>query len=323
MESDSSIDGRLLSALDAAGVPVALVDESERVVFLSGAAERAWGVDRGAHLGLDAAQVPGLATGQQDGGRHVSASMAPRRFSMIAACAPQGVRTETADLPDEQLLEALGHVNRPIAVFNEWREIVHVNRAFTELLGYAFEEVKGRNPVDFFPSPDFSADKLQAYRDLPWGKEALQAEAQLRCKNGRDLWVRISSTPLGRVGDARLTGYSVDVVFDITEDRQIRQLEYDVLQALASSMSFTALGDFPPTQPTGDGGLCRAPDGLLPGGREHRRVCRHGRYVDRAGVDRMLRRWFGAGMGCDTQRFLASLSGSIAHAGADPLCGCL
>ncbi|MFD2837114.1 PAS domain S-box protein [Azotobacter vinelandii] len=171
------------------------------------------------------------------------------------ALSPEGMPDGVMGRANRQLLMAIDHTDQPMLVFNAQRQIVHVNRAFTESFGYELGEVLGLEPMAVFPSPNVSAEDLARHRSLPWGRERFQTEMLVRRKNGSDFWVRISSSPFDGDEVDELNGYSVDVLADITEERQIRSLEHEVLEALTSSLSFEEVGNC----------LCRCIEAIAPG----------------------------------------------------------
>ncbi|WP_376943725.1 oxygen-sensing cyclic-di-GMP phosphodiesterase DosP [Azorhizophilus paspali] len=272
-----------LAALDRSALVTALIDERNRVVFFSQAAERLWGLGRDEVLGRDAGLVlsPGLSSrgdmpssgpdlpgsGQtlavkcRDGrqiGVFFSRSAIEidgRLFHLLVALSPEGMPDGVMGRTNRQLFMAIDHTDQPMLVFNAQRQIVHVNRAFTESFGYELGEVLGLEPMAVFLSPNVSAEDLVRYRGLPWGRERFQTEMLVRRKNGSDFWVHISSSPFDGDEVDELNGYSVDILADITEEWQIRSLEHEVLEALTSSLSFEEVGNC----------LCRCIEAIAPG----------------------------------------------------------
>lgn len=282
MESGAAgIEGIPLAVLDRSGLATLLLDERDRVVFFSRAAELLWGIRREEVLGQDVGQrlalelrtgggLPRLGLGPLPGpggdlvflrrdGLRVDALFSRATLELDGRSLQLVVVQPHDSVPDEsrhsrQLLMAINCANRPVLVFDAQRRIVHVNPAFEDLCGYTAGEVLGRDPTTFLPSPLMPAEELAQHLALPWGRERFQTELQVRRKNGHDLWIRISSSPF-EGGESELSGYSVDVLQDITEERQIRDLERDVLAALTSNLPFNELGEY----------LCRRIESIAPG----------------------------------------------------------
>ncbi|WP_437883906.1 oxygen-sensing cyclic-di-GMP phosphodiesterase DosP [Pseudomonas sp. LRF_L74] len=153
--------------------------------------------------------------------------------------------------PASLLERALDHAGSPVLVLDAQRRIVHVNQAFSELLGYPAGQVLGHDPGALFPSPSLSDEELARHRALPWGKERFHTEIRARHKAGHDIHVRISTSPF----DDGPCGYSVDVLHDSSAEQCIRDLERDALEALTSDLPFAALGNY----------LCRRIEQIISG----------------------------------------------------------
>ncbi|WP_454918957.1 oxygen-sensing cyclic-di-GMP phosphodiesterase DosP [Xanthobacter sediminis] len=156
---------------------------------------------------------------------------------------------------DAPLLMAITHGGRPVMVLDAERRIMQVNPAFTNILGYAADEALGREPLAFLASPAMPQAELGAHRDHPWGHAHVQSEALIRSSDGRDIWMRVVSSPLSGGASAGRHGWSVDIMTDVTQERQLRDLERDVLEALMSSLPFDELGHY----------LCRRVREIAPG----------------------------------------------------------
>lgn len=262
----------VLPALEQSFLAAVLIDERDQVAYFNEAAERLWGYKRGevlmqsmelllpeslsVHIRADRRDdaAAGEGINQDIMIRHPDGKQQWLRISLSRVSVSGRslhlafARDVTEDLAlrmqNSRLLAAANHTDRPILVLDKDRRIVQVNRAFTESFGYKAEEVVGQDPATIFVSPLMARDDVESFLRLPWGKSRVQAEALVRGKSGREFWVRIASSPIDDNDLPGLSGHSVDVVSDVTEERLIRNLERDVLEALVSNLSFSDLGNY-------------------------------------------------------------------------------
>ena len=113
------------------------------------------------------------------------------------------------------------------------RRIVYVNRAFTKMLGYTFEEVVGRTP-DFTVGPATDTAVLMRIQAARAAKRTVREELLKYRKDGTTLWVELYVVPvLGAEGE--VTHY-LAVMREVTERRalQTRLLEADRLASLGT-----------------------------------------------------------------------------------------
>ena len=89
----------------------------------------------------------------------------------------------------------------------------YVNRQMAEMLGYEPGEMVGRSVFDFYFSDDVEGKRQVLTRRQQGVRE--QLEERLRRKDGSELWVQMSATPLQRE-DAEFDG-AFAMVCDITE----------------------------------------------------------------------------------------------------------
>lgn len=155
--------------------------------------------------------------------------------------------TETPMMLDEHhqvLLLALAQTHTPVVTLNAARHIIHVNEAFTTVLGYQPEEVIGRSPASFLISQAMNCKEMEAYQQKEWGKHQVKSETLVRRQSGDDIWMWIDSMPIIEPEQSPLAGCSVDIMIDITEDWLIRDLERNTLHALVSNLSYHELGNY-------------------------------------------------------------------------------
>jgi two-component system cell cycle sensor histidine kinase/response regulator CckA len=116
--------------------------------------------------------------------------------------------------------------------------MTYVNRRFAEMLGYTPEEMLGRPAYDFVPL----AHQPEARERIARGMRGISEvfEAPLRHKDGRDVWVLLSSTPL-RDEAGHITG-AFAMATDITErralEKQNRELQkFEAIGQLAGGIA--------------------------------------------------------------------------------------
>lgn len=279
-----STDSRdlLLPALEQSSIAVVLVDEADTVLFFNAAAELLWGHGRAEVLGRDVRRlvpdgleqavagadgsvqspVAGAAAEvsllRRDGSRfwgllalsRIEVGAATHRLVFV-----RDVSCEVATREEHHLLlAAADHTDRVIMVLDRDREIVYVNRAFTDLFGHTPQQAIGRVPTELLHSPRAEPGALQRLQENFWRHTPFQEEILAADRDGRDVWVRVSANPILEPDSGRLRNLVV-VLADATQDREIHDLERDVLAALACGQSFPELGDY----------LCRRIEAVMPG----------------------------------------------------------
>ncbi|GAB5381797.1 MAG: hypothetical protein Alis2KO_31380 [Aliiglaciecola sp.] len=133
----------------------------------------------------------------------------------------QDTQTENAFLA-----RIVQETDNAILIFNNDGKINWVNRAFTNISGYSFNEAIGRYPNDLLGGPLTSKETSQAIKDAALAEESFNCEIINYGKHGNAYWIRMNSLPIHENG--KLKGY-VAVESDIT-----KQKEYE-LQLLQSS----------------------------------------------------------------------------------------
>lgn len=89
-----------------------------------------------------------------------------------------------------QAMESVGH---GLALMDDSRNLVYVNRSLTELLGYKPEAMLGRSPMDFIPAEDHP--KAEQAFTLRWQGESGTYPLKLRRADGQLIPVLITGTP--------------------------------------------------------------------------------------------------------------------------------
>ena len=138
------------------------------------------------------------------------------------------------------LLEiAVNETNSAVYITDAQARLIFVNRTFTDMLGYAPEEVYGRGARELFGSSRYSdADYARIWRDLNRGR-MVSEEVRTHDRNGREVWITMRLRVLK--DDAGQVKHLVGVLEDTTETRQIQSLQRDVLEAVAQDMPLQAV----------------------------------------------------------------------------------
>lgn len=275
------------AALEQSIIAAVLIDERDHVLFFNQAAERLWGYAREEILGRHMMPLLPAALREVHGGytHHNRAGGEPKVVGInreIPLERKDGRRVWTTfalsridiegrihylalirDIDEEVarreenrlLLLAINHTSQPMLILDESRRIVQVNRAFTYLFGYGAEEAVGHSPTQLLACSDTDRTVLERLRRKKWEAEyEFHEELLAGCKNGREVWVRTTVNSVRGEEDGRVRNLVMSIS-DVTEERQIRDLERDVLRALTSDLSFEEVGDF----------LCRRIEAIVPG----------------------------------------------------------
>ncbi len=133
---------------------------------------------------------------------------------------------------------ALHEIDHPILILDQNRTILYTNLAFSALFQYTPEEVAGRSPAEVLAGKDTAAAAVQ---NMQLENEGFHDEVLLYGKDGREIWVSEHVTP---ISDTSGTGRNfVVVLVDITEARQIQDLQHVVLEAVTSGIPLKDMAD--------------------------------------------------------------------------------
>lgn len=139
------------------------------------------------------------------------------------------------------LVLAVDHLDRPVIVLDPERRIVQCNRAFTEMFGYDITDATGQQPDKLLTIPEEPSDNYLRLTQLLWKTSRDQDEFLVITRAGEKIWIKVSISP---VYDRRNELQNLVMTFsDITEERQIRQLEGNILAAMCSSPPFHEMGE--------------------------------------------------------------------------------
>ncbi|MEY4640512.1 MAG: hypothetical protein RLZZ227_506 [Pseudomonadota bacterium] len=131
--------------------------------------------------------------------------------------------------------------------------ILDVNSIFTQLLGYAREELLGQHHRMLVLADHAASDQYRKFWDNLRSGQAQQGAFMRICKNGKDIWLRASYTPIrdenGRI--CKIVEYAVDISWQLL-------LNYDFEGQIKAIRAAQAVCQFEP-----DGRVLEANDIFL------------------------------------------------------------
>lgn len=269
----STGDSIFIPALEQNMLGAVLINDNDEVLFFNPAAEKLWGYRREEVIGKGISMLipQDLRAAHPDYIRHNREGGQPRvegmsrelllerkdgskiwtRFA-LSRVNVEGkifylalVRDASGEMEQKEqkrlLILAVDHLDRPVIVLNHERRIVQCNRAFTEMFGYAINDVAGQKPDCLLNIPEEPADNRLRLKQLLWKTTRDQDEFLALTRSGDAIWIKASISP---VYDKRTELHNLVMTFsDITEERQIRQLEGNILAAMCTSPPFHEMGD--------------------------------------------------------------------------------
>ncbi len=271
-DADNAADGIFFPALEQNMMGAVLINENDEVMFFNPAAEKLWGYKREEVIGNNIDMLiprdlrpahPEYIRHNREGGKARVEGMSRElqlekkdgskiwtRFALSKVSAEGKVyylalvRDASVEMAQKeqtrQLIIAVDHLDRPVIVLNPERHIVQCNRAFTEMFGYCISEASGMQPDTLLNIPEFPADNRIRLQQLLWKTARDQDEFLLLTRTGEKIWIKASISP---VYDVLAHLQNLVMTFsDITEERQIRQLEGNILAAMCSSPPFHEMG---------------------------------------------------------------------------------
>lgn len=269
----NSGDDIFFPALEQNMMGAVLINENDEVLFFNPAAEKLWGYKRDEVIGNNISMLipqdlrpahPEYIRHNREGGKARVEGMSRElqlekkdgskiwtRFA-LSKVTSEGkiyylalVRDASIEVAQKeqtrQLIIAVDHLDRPVIVLDPERRIVQCNRAFTEMFGYCISEVASVQPDELLNLPDLPADNHIRLQQLLWKNTRDQDEFVVLTRTGERIWIKASISP---VYDVLENLQNLVMTFsDITEERQIRQLEGNILAAMCSSPPFHEMGE--------------------------------------------------------------------------------
>ena len=107
-----------------------------------------------------------------------------------------------------------------VAVIDAEGRIVEVNRAFTAILGFGENEVKGKATGDLLHPEDLVANQALFAEMAEGGSDSYQTQTRFFAKDGRIVWAKLTATAVRDEESGRLV-FAVAVVEDITERKRL------------------------------------------------------------------------------------------------------
>lgn len=269
----STGDSIFIPALEQNMMGAVLINDNDEVLFFNSAAEKLWGYRREEVIGQGISMLipQDLRAAHPDYIRHNREGGQPRvegmsrelllerkdgtkvwtRFA-LSKVNVEGkifylafVRDASVEMEQKEqkrlLVLAVDHLDRPVIVLDPERRIVQCNRAFTEMFGYDITDATGQQPDKLLTIPEEPSDNYLRLTQLLWKTSRDQDEFLVITRAGEKIWIKVSISP---VYDRRNELQNLVMTFsDITEERQIRQLEGNILAAMCSSPPFHEMGD--------------------------------------------------------------------------------
>ncbi len=270
---EGSGDSIFFPALEQNMLGVVLINDNDEVLFFNPAAEKLWGYRRDEVIGNGISMLiprdlrpvhPDYIRHNREGGQPRVEGMSRElllerkdgskvwtRFALskvnVAGKVFYLALVRDASLEMEQkeqkrlLLLAVDHLDRPVIVLDPERRVVQGNRAFTEMFGYDITDATGQQLDKLLNIPEEPSDNGLRLTQLLWKTTRDQDEFLVITRAGEKIWIKVSVSP---VYDQRNELQNLVMTFsDITEERQIRQLEGNILAAMCSSPPFHEMGD--------------------------------------------------------------------------------
>ena len=123
---------------------------------------------------------------------------------------------QAAHASEQKFQHIVDTANEGVWLIDQAGKTTYANRRLCEMLGYSPEELAGRSLLDLKP-PEDRAETAERWEKA--GKGGMRRfETRFRRKDGQDIWVFLSSTPMLDEG-GRVTG-AFGMVVDITERKR-------------------------------------------------------------------------------------------------------
>ena len=136
------------------------------------------------------------------------------------------------ELKHEYLSAVVQHTQNYVIISDKNDKIIWVNNGFTEIYGYTLEETIGLRPGDLLRPNDIENPIDQEIGDQMKIHKTYNGEILNRTKDGRDIWVSLSITPIVNEGE---TVRYINVGDDITPRKETEIRLTTINEALTNS----------------------------------------------------------------------------------------
>jgi PAS domain S-box-containing protein len=113
------------------------------------------------------------------------------------------------------------HTSALVLITDREDRVEWANKAFTQGLGWALEEVCGRRPREFMHSPDVDPAVLARLKEALARGEGFRQVWLNRTRSGEELWLDVDLCPLPD-SDGQITGY-ISLSTDVTAQRLLQE----------------------------------------------------------------------------------------------------
>ncbi|EHG7611579.1 oxygen-sensing cyclic-di-GMP phosphodiesterase [Citrobacter sedlakii] len=269
----STGDSIFIPALEQSMMGAVLINDNDEVLFFNPAAEKLWGYSRDEVLGKGISMLiprdlravhPDYIRHNREGGQPRVVGMSRElllerkdgskvwtRFALSKISVEGRIfylafaRDASVEMEQKEqtrlLLLAVDHLDRPVIVLDHERRIVQCNRAFSEMFGYSIQEASGQLPDSLLHIPETPSDNRLRLQQLLWKTTRDQDEFLVITRSGEEIWIKASISPV--YGKETDLPNLVMTFSDVTEERQIRQLEGNILAAMCASPPFQEMGE--------------------------------------------------------------------------------
>ncbi|WP_415551434.1 EAL domain-containing protein [Komagataeibacter rhaeticus] len=153
-------------------------------------------------------------------------------------------RTEEEQAREDGAISALimQATDRGILVLDPQYRITHANRAVASLLGMTVDALRHAPFGTLLSGAESDIGTLRQFRRQLSLRTGFELDVHTRGPQGTDLWLRCAVTP--HFGDDGALADIIVILHDITHDRQLRDLQRDVVEALTDQFSLREMLDF-------------------------------------------------------------------------------
>ena len=158
-------------------------------------------------------------------------------FYAVASDITEEVRQrELAGRHEARFRSLFDHAAEPICIADAGNgQLLQVNRAFLDFLGYEAGEVIGRGAFDFHPE-DIRDYQARRFREAATGKRVVLPDVPFLAKGGRLVHATISATPMALEGLSCIVGYLLDTTEQHEAAEQMRRQQEQYRAVIDASL---------------------------------------------------------------------------------------